>query len=148
MFFKIFIFKWWKLIYHINGFTYSGHIICLAMSESLSLPLYILHLCFNLWLVQVRTPSIPDSSRLSGGEAGFPFFVVTSVWLSYTFYKRTHTYIYLIVPAREMPQCLQCWRDDVGSFQSKCYMENKWNIMNCKFLCGFLRFKGVSFYFL
>lgn len=59
------------------------------------------------------------------GEAGFPFFVVTSVELSYTFYKRTHTYIYLIVPAREMPQCLQCWRDDVGSFQSKCYMENK-----------------------
>lgn len=59
------------------------------------------------------------------GEAGFPFFVVTSVELSYTFYKRTHTYIYLIVPAREMPQCLQCWRVDVGSFQSKCYMENK-----------------------
>lgn len=29
------------------------------------------------------------------GEAGFPFFVVTSVELSYTFYKRTHTYIYI-----------------------------------------------------
>lgn len=36
-----------------------------------------------------------------------------------------------------MPQCLQCWRDDVGSFQSKCYMENKWNIMKSKSLSFF-----------
>lgn len=137
MFFKIFIFKWWKLIYHINGFTYSGHIICLAMSESLSLPLYILHLCFNLWPVQVCTPSIPDSSRLSG-RGWIPFFCCYVCLIKlYVLQTNTHLYIYLIVPAREMPQCLQCWRDDVGSFQSKCYMENKWNIMNCKSLCCF-----------
>lgn len=66
---------------------------------------------------------IPSSEW--GGWIPFLFVVIVGQIKLYVLQTNTLLYIYLIVPDRKMPRCLQCQRLDVGSFQSKCYMENK-----------------------